>query len=473
MTSHPLPQAARDEWLSLDGEWAVELPAGSPPRPIRVPYTFESARSGIGTPAEVHERLRYLTTIAVPDAWRGRRILLRFGAVDWRATVFVDGRPVGAHEGGYAHWQVDLGELAGEHELVLEVEDPADDAFGQAKGKQRGSHGIWYARTTGIWRSVWLEPVPGEYVRDPWAEDVDVTVVGLEGEPRPWSPDDPYLYDVELRLGDDVVRSYVGFRTIERRGRDLLLNGEPLRLAGVLDQGYWPDGGYTATDEELRADVEAAKALGFNLARKHVKVEDPRWYAWCDRLGLLVAQDLPSSHDLSTRSARERLRAEWLELVGQLRAHPSVVVWIPINEDWGEPPPDFQRELVAATRAADPTRLVVDASGWKQLEDTDLVDVHDYGAELTRHAGARQDLPLWFGELGGLSVGTGDFAYRHVDDLAEGYRRIVEQVPAEAAGFVWTQLADVEGEQNGLLTADRRPKADPAAIRAVNEAFRR
>lgn len=473
MTSHPLPQAARDEWLPLDGEWTVELPSGSAPRPIRVPYTFESPLSGIGAPNDVHERLRYRTTFALPRPWRGKRILLRFGAVDWRATVFVDGREAGGHEGGYAHWAIDLGELTGEHELVVEVEDPAEDAFGQPKGKQRGSRDIWYARTTGIWRSVWLEPVPGEYIRDPWTDEVDLTVVGLDGEPRRWSPEDPHLYDVELRLGDDLVRGYVGFRTIGRRGRELLLNGEPIRLAGVLDQGYWPDGGYTATDDALRADVEAAKALGFNLARKHVKVEDPRWYAWCDRLGLLVAQDMPSSHDLSTEAARDRFRAEWLEAVGQLRTHPSVVLWIPFNEDWGEPPPDFQRELVAATRAADSTRLVVDASGWRQLEDTDLVDVHDYGERLTKHLGQRDDLPLWFGELGGLSVGTGDFAYRHVGDLAAGYRRIVEQVPPDAAGFVWTQLTDVEGEQNGFVTPDRRPKADPQAIRRVNEAFLR
>ena len=148
----------------------------------------------------------------------------------------------------------------------------------------------------------------------------------------------------------------------------------------MLDQGFWPDGVYTPpTPDALRADVELTKELGFDLARKHVKVEDPRWYAWCDRLGLLVAQDLPSSHDLSTEAARAQLLREWLEIVAQLRAHPSVVMWIPVNEDWGEPPAEFQRELVAATAAADPTRLVIDASGWKQLEDTDLVDVHDYG----------------------------------------------------------------------------------------------
>jgi beta-galactosidase/beta-glucuronidase len=292
------------------------------------------------------------------------------------------------------------------------------------------------------------------------------------GEPRLWSPSDPHLYDVDMRLGDDVVHSYVGFRTIEKRGRDLYLNGERLRIAGVLDQGFWPGSVYSATDEQLRADVEAAKELGFNLARKHVKVEDPRWYAHCDRLGLLVAQDMPSSHALATDAARTQFTGEWLEIVEQLRNHPSVVIWIPINEDWGEPPPDFQRELVRRTRAADASRLVIDASGWKQLDDTDLVDVHDYGAELTKHVEKRHDeIPLWIGELGGLSLGTGEFVYRHVDDLADGYRRIVEQIPDDVCGFCWTQLSDVEQEQNGLLTYDREWKADPAAIRAVNEAF--
>jgi hypothetical protein len=240
----------------------------------------------------------------------------------------------------------------------------------------------------------------------------------------------------------------------------------------VLDQGFWPDTVYAADDERLRADVDATKELGFNLARKHVKIEDPRWYAHCDRAGLLVAQDMPSSHSLATDEARERFRDEWLDAIGQLRNHPCIVMWIPINEDWGEPPPEFQIELVRETRAADPTRLVIDASGWKQLADTDLVDVHDYGAELTQHVEKRRDdIPLWIGELGGLSTGSGEFVYRHVDDLAAGYRSVIEQIPDDVAGFCWTQLADVEQEQNGLLTADRQWKVDPAAIRAVNEAF--
>jgi beta-galactosidase/beta-glucuronidase len=433
----------RDRWASLDGAWEVQLQPGEAWREIRVPFTFEAPLSGIGAADDVHERLRYRRTFRVPDEWR-ERMLLHFGAVDWHARASLDGRVLGEHEGGYTHFSFDAGRLrpGSEHELVVEVFDPADDSFGQPKGKQRGSGGIWCTRTTGIWRSVWMEAVPDDYVP-----------------------------------AGDAARA----PAIERRGRTLFLNGEPLRIAGVLDQGFWPDGVYTPpSDDALRADVEAVKSMGFNLVRKHMKVEDPRWYTWCDRLGLLVAQDMPSSHNLSTELARERFLREWLEIVHQLRGHSCIVMWIPFNENWGEPSPDFQREVVRATRTADPARLVVDASGWNQLEDTDLVDVHDYGAELTKHRGARDDLPLWFGECGGISLAVegharaSDFAYRDVasgDALVDGYRRAVEQIPDDVAGFVWTQLTDVEGELNGLLTYDRLPKTDLARIRAVNEEF--
>jgi beta-galactosidase/beta-glucuronidase len=440
--NHPLPQFRRDLWQPLE----------------------------LGPPGD-GERHTQRCRFRVPGTWR-ERTLLRVGAADWEARVALDGEELATHRGGYAHFTVDLGALApgSEHELVVESHDPHDDAFGQAKGKQRGSHDIWYTRTTGVWRPAWIEGVPDEYIRDaqPLLDAVEIE------SPRLWSPADPFLYDVDLTLGDDVVHSYKGFRTFEKRGRELFLNGERIRLAGVLDQGFWPATVYAADDEQLRFDVEATQEAGFNLARKHVKVEDPRWYAYCDRAGLLVAQDMPSAHSLASEEIREQFEREWLEIVGQLRNHPSVVLWIPINEDWGEPPPEFQRELVRATRAVDPTRLVVDASGWKQLGDTDLVDVHDYGAELTKHLEKRrEEIPLWIGELGGLSMGTGEFVYRHVDDLGDGYRRLIEQIPADVAGFVWTQLSDVEQEQNGLLTDDRKWKTDPAAIRAVNEAFLR
>jgi beta-galactosidase/beta-glucuronidase len=488
----------------------VQLEPGDPPREIAVPFPFEAPLSGLGLGAEVHERLRYSRSFALPEDWRGSRVLLRFGAVDWRAEVSVDGRPAGGHTGGYTSFTLDLGALDpdAEHELVVDVEDPAEGF--QMRGKQRGGGGIWYRRTTGIWQPVRLEAVPDVYVRALELEPaVDGTVrvhvetsapdeveVRVRGEtlrfaapgaasltvpaPELWSPERPRLYPVEVETaGGDAISTYTAFRSVERRGSEILLNGEPIRLAGVLDQGFWPGGVYAAPDDDaLRTDVEAAKELGFNLARMHVKVADPRWYEWCDRLGLLVAQDLPSSHDLSTEEARAQFVREADQILAQLRGHPSVAIWIAFNEHWGEPPPDFQRSVVRRIRAADRTRLVVDASGWNQLDDTDLRDVHDYGDDLSAHE-SPPDSPLWVGECGGVSLvppgRSEDFAYKHAsspDELAEAYARLVGGL-GDVAGFVWTQLTDVEGELNGLLTDERAPKADPAAIRAANERFLR
>jgi hypothetical protein len=233
---------------------------------------------------------------------------------------------------------------------------------------------------------------------------------------------------------------------------------------------------YTAPwDAALRADVELAKAMGFDLARMHVKVADPRWYGWCDRLGLLVAQDIPSPLSLATPEAQANFEAELDELVAQLQGHPSVALWILINEDWGDPPADFQLSLVQRVRARDGTRLLIDASGWTQRGDTDLVDVHDYSDDLSRHRAGR--LPLWLGECGGVSLALDqgeDFAYKHARSAAEllgEYERLVTSIDSSVAGFVWTQLTDVEGELNGLHTRDRLPKAPPAAIRRINRSF--
>jgi beta-galactosidase/beta-glucuronidase len=500
----PLPRAVRDRRLSLDGPWEVRLEPDGEFQPIVVPFTFEASLSGIGRGREIHERLRYRRGFRVPGSWGGSHVLLRFGAVDWRADVQVDGTHVGSHTGGYAHFSFDLGPIAPavEHELVVDVEDPADGF--QPRGKQRGSGGIWYTRATGIWRPVWLEAVPAAYidafrldasvdgtvrVHAETSEPVDVevriggssvafrnaTVIQVE-TPRLWSPEQPELYDVELETASgDRIRSYVAFRSFERRGRELLLNGEPRRVCGVLDQAYWPGGVYTAPDDAaLRADVEAAKAFGFDLARMHVKVADPRWYGWCDRLGLLVAQDLPSPLHLATPEARDNFLRELVELVEQLRGHPCVAIWAAVNEDWGEPPAELQRELVRRIRDGAPGVVAVDASGWKHRGDTDLLDVHDYGAEIGGHR-SPEELPLWIGECGGLSLAEDgeqeDFAYRHVhtpEELAGEYGRMVGGL-GDVAGFVWTQLTDVEGELNGLLTHDRRAKVPPEAIRAVNE----
>jgi beta-galactosidase/beta-glucuronidase len=497
------PRAVRERTLSLDGSWDVQLEPNEPFQPIVVPFTFEAALSGIGRADEIHEHLRYRRLFDVPEEWVGSHVLLQFGGVDWRTTVQVDGVEIGRHTGGYTHFGFDLGalETGKRHELVVDVEDPADGF--QPRGKQRGSGGIWYTRATGIWRPVWIEAAPPAHIssfeltasiegtlraRVETTEPVDVelridgrrvtfsdeTTLTLD-EPRLWSPERPELYDVELETASgDVVTSYVAFRSFERRGRELLLNGEPRRLRGVLDQAYWPDGVYTAPDDDaLRADVEAVKELGFDLARMHVKVADPRWYAWCDRLGLLVAQDMPSPLRLDTPEARENFMRELVEIVEQLRDQPCVVIWVVINEDWGEPPEEYQRELVQRVRAAAPASVVVDASGWTHRGDTDLLDLHDYGDDLSGHR-SPDELPLWLGECGGVSLvvaGDEDFAYKHVRSagaLAQEYGRLIGGL-GDVAGFVWTQLTDVEGELNGLLTHDRKPKSPPNLIRAHNE----
>jgi beta-galactosidase/beta-glucuronidase len=487
--SAPLPRERRDRRLSLDGTWDLEL--GGETLPIEVPFTFEAPLSGIGRGGEVHERVRYRRSFRVPAEWRGLHVLLRFGGVDWHAAVAVDGHPVGTHTGGYAHFSFDLGELnpSLEHEIVIDVHDPADGP--QPRGKQRGSGGIWYTRATGIWRAVWLEAVPRAHITSfalevtadgvlqhevETSEPTDVTV-RVAGEIPRWSPESPQLADVELRTASgDLVRSYVAFRTVERDGRDILLNGERRFLCGVLDQAYWPDGVYTAPSfDALRADVQAVKDLGFDLVRMHVKVADPRWYALCDALGVLVAQDLPSPLRLDDEEARAGFTREAEEIVEQLRGHPCVCMWIAINEDWGDPGAEYQLALARRLRELDPSRLVVDASGWTHRGETDLVDVHDYGDDLSAHASGT--LPLWVGECGGISLvvaGDEDFAYKHVasgEELAPAVARLLGTL-GDVAGFVWTQLTDVEGELNGLLTVDRRPKADPAAIRAALDAVR-
>ena len=465
--------------ISLDGTWEVQLEPDGEPLPIRVPFPFEAPLSGIGR-SEVHERLRYRREFEV--RWDARS-LLRFGAVDWRAEVHIDGRRVGGHRGGYTGFALDLGRLApGRHELVVEVEDPAEGS--QLRGKQREGGGIWYTRTTGIWQPVLLEAVPDDYVTN-WhvepsgevrVETARPTGVEIDAAPveRTWDTDDPALFPVEIRTaGGDRVSACAWARTVETRGGEIVVNGRARRLAGILDQQFWPGGVYAAPDEDaVRADVEAVKAMGFDLARMHVKVADARWYDWCDRLGVLVAQDIPSSHDLSTPEARDAFVREVDEIVAQLRRHPCVVAWILFNEDWGEPPADFQRAVVARVRAADPTRLVVDASGWKHRDDSDLHDVHDYGGDLSRHVGDGET-PYWIGECGGVSLDAEGFSYGTVDDLAAAYAQLVGGIGDGVAGFVWTQLTDVETELNGLLTYDRRPKVDVAAIREVNDAWRR
>jgi hypothetical protein len=582
---YPRPQMVRQEWLNLNGLWQFAFDdqnagrqagwsSGKPlPMRILVPFTFEAALSGIGRGSEVHERVWYRRTFTVPPAWRrepfqGGRVLIHFDAVDWEATVWVNGRELGSHRGGYSPFTVDVTPALrprGQQELVIAVYDPADPAQGayQPKGKQLGSHGIFYTRTTGIWQTVWLESVARSYISDlelgadPRTQEVTVrayvvarniprgqiqSVTGLRltvlqpggkiaatstshtvaawavpldntslierpkpapaesvagdkrGRPfyrvtaivphaRPWTPESPILYQLRLELLEgatvvDRVASYAGFRSVGTREGRLTMNGKPYFYRGVLDQGYWPGGILTPpSDAAIRAEVEMTKALGFNCARKHVKVEDPRWYYWCDRLGLAVWQDMPSSHNLGSEEAKENFRRELTEMVEDLRDHPSVVQWIAFNENWGNPG-EFQDQMVAQTRELDSSRPITDASGWTQRGLTDVIDVHDYGNNLVRQGVDQPAKPKVVGEFGGIALHvpghtwTKGWGYQTVhtpEELLRRLRYLVTQLYGahNLSGFVYTQLTDVEQEQNGLLTYDRLPKARPARVAAI------
>ncbi len=532
LPEYPRPQFVRDVWLSLNGPWQFAFarageapPLGKPlDRTILVPFPVESALSGV---MEHADRLWYRRTFEVPESWRGR-LLLHFGAVDWEATVWVNGKELGTHRGGYDAFTLDItGALKprGQQELVVGVFDPTDKGT-QPRGKQvLKPGGIMYTPVTGIWQTVWLEPVQDAHIDGlTIVPDVDgsrvrvtvramgaaagmpVQVEVLDGDrpvatawgavdrevvlpiegPRLWTPADPFLYGlrVAIQRGDDrldVVRSYFGMRKIEV-GKDdkgvtrLLLNGKFVFQVGPLDQGYWPDGIYTApTDEALKFDVEITKKLGFNMTRKHVKVEPERWYYWCDRLGLLVWQDMPAGDwgigpndpDLkrSPESARE-YEAELTAMIDDLRNHPSIIMWVVFNEGWGQF--DTAR-IVELARKLDPTRLVNGASGWTDRPDIgDVHDMHNYPGPGTFAPEPRRAAVL--GEFGGLGLGveghtwsSKTWGYRGTsnrDELTRKYEGLLARAWGLAAekglsAAVYTQLTDVETEANGLLTYDR------------------
>jgi len=451
-TEYPRPQLVRPEWQNLNGLWqygfsrrgAQQLPEWE--GEILVPYCIESSLSGVGRRVSPDQWLWYRRSFDAKKPADGGRLLLHFGAVDWKAMVRVNGRLVGEHKGGYDPFTFDITAAArdGENELTVAVWDPTDSSY-QPRGKQvLEPRGIWYTPVTGIWQTVWLEAVPATHVRSLGiVPDVDrsalvVTVHGSnesgvrivasdDGKEvgrctgrtgraiavpivgaKLWSPDSPHLYDLRIELVEsdqvvDTVTSYAGLRKIEL-GKDeagvnrLLLNGEPLFQFGPLDQGWWPDGLYTApTDAALKYDVEITKAYGFNMTRKHVKVEPARWYYWCDKLGLLVWQDMPSGNDAGRKKehrlawvrdpkvegpdqvrsadAAQQFYVELGEMIRDFGNHPSIVVWVPFNERWGQ----FQTQrVVDFVRRRDPTRLVNSASGGNFLGVGDILDVHQY-----------------------------------------------------------------------------------------------
>jgi beta-galactosidase/beta-glucuronidase len=524
---YPRPHLWREAWSSLDGEW--EFGVGPDPvfnRHINIPFCPESELSGIGE--RVGDVAWYRRRFDPP---RADRMLMHFGAVDYRATVWVNEVEVARHEGGHSPFTADVTSAlrSRKNVVVVRAEDSLTDRT-IPRGKQHWKEepeGIFYTATTGVWQPVWLEPLPERSVSNlSLAPDlaqgcvdfeVDagaVVVVRLDGqevgrsagEPagrialahiEPWHPDSPRLYDVEVTYGGDVVRTYFGLRTVEATDGRFWLNGEPFTQRLVLDQGYWPDGLLTAPDgPALRADIELAKAFGFNGARKHQKAEDPRWLHWADRLGYLVWSEMPSFYE-HTPLAEQRLVAEWSDIVRRDRGHPSVVTWVVANESFGlDADPEARSRLTARlyhlTHALDDTRPVVSNDGWEHSE-SDVCTIHDYSppADLARRyrsletaldgsAAGHQIYDAGFGyggqpvivsEFGGLRVkGEGGWGWLEVaseEAFVDSYGDLIGALmqPGPVEGFCYTQLTDVQQEQNGLLTPERQPKVSPGALR--------
>jgi beta-galactosidase/beta-glucuronidase len=526
LPEYPRPQLVRGDWQNLNGTWSFAVAGKDDPRPtefavkILVPFPYESVLSGIKKMIGPDQRMWYRREFAVPEAWSGKRILLHFGAVSYDAAVYLNGKQVSTHQGDYDGFSIDITDAlktGAPQELVVSAWNPVQTGT-QPNGKQStGSYSIWHTASSGIWQTVWLEPVPVASIASfKFTPDIDkgvlnlavagagttagdkIEAVAMEGtrevgriagdvgaplvlsvpNAKLWSPEQPFLYDLKVTLThagqlSDTVTSYFGMRKIsmakDAKGIPrIMLNNKPNFALGTLDQGFWPDGVYTApTDDALRFDVEMLKKYGFNTDRKHVKVEPDRWYYWCDKLGVLVWQDMPSMPGNQSSSDVRITDAAAIEFEKELKAmvdgrgnHPCIVTWIIFNESWGQ---YDTRRLADWMKQYDPTRLVDSVSGFVDYHAGDFQDRHDYGNPPS--APAQDNRISIIGEFGAV---PGD---AHGESFTALMKKMVPIVASShISGTIYTALSDEEQERGGaLLTDDRKPQADPTAVAAANK----
>lgn len=553
LPEYPRPIMERTEWKNLNGLWDYAIIEKGKHAPsvfdgkILVPFAVESSLSGVAKTVGAEKELVYRRSFDVPSSWKGKKVLLHFGAVDWKTDVWVNDVKVGSHTGGFTPFSFDITEaLQGKNNtLLVKVWDPTDKGY-QPRGKQVSRpEGIWYTPVTGIWQTVWLEPVSESYIQDlRITPDIDNSLLSLKalvkdatskdlvevkvfdgqqlvaqgksinGEcvqvampenAKLWSPESPFLYTLKVSLKQngklvDEVSSYAAMRKYSSK-RDangivrLELNNKPLFQFGPLDQGWWPDGLYTApTDEALLYDIQKTKDFGFNMIRKHIKVEPARWYTYCDKLGIIVWQDMPSGDrnpewqnrkyfegTEMKRSAESEAcyRKEWKEIMDALYSYPCIGTWIPFNEAWGQ----FKTpEIVEWTKQYDPTRLVNPASGGNHYTCGDMLDLHNYPApELYLYDAQRATVLGEYGGIGWVVQGHiwepdrnwGYIQFNSSKEVTDEYVKYAEKlydlIPRGFSAAVYTQTTDVEVEVNGLMTYDRKViKLDEKRVREIN-----